>query len=172
MSGIPENTPTNGRAEAPDLSDAQRQEAVERAPKPDGLVIPAGMQPWHGGDSAPADWDGGPVAFRGHAQCAVYAGQVGNAKRFNGERWNHTSQKHLYVARAYDIIAYTPVTPASSERREAIARIIYAAHPSCEGHQFSGPYLRTFDDARLRGFREVASAYCLAGEIIDLLGEQ
>lgn len=26
-------------------------------------AIPAGMKPWHGGDSAPKDWDGGPVLW-------------------------------------------------------------------------------------------------------------
>jgi hypothetical protein len=36
----------------------------------DGPAIPEGMKPWHGGDSAPEDWDGGPV-YRG-AMDATY----------------------------------------------------------------------------------------------------
>jgi len=28
------------------------------------LLIPEGMKPWHGGDAAPVDWDGGPVLYR------------------------------------------------------------------------------------------------------------
>lgn len=54
-------------------------------------AIPVGMVPWHGGDCAPEDWDGGPVMFRG------------------GETSNDTGPWHwAHAHQRSDIIAYTP----------------------------------------------------------------
>jgi len=62
--------------------------------------VPEGMVPWAGGDSAPADWDGGPVLNRrGH----VVYGMHGQSP----SRWMH-------LASIDDIIAYTPSTPVQS----------------------------------------------------------
>ncbi len=56
-------------------------------------VIPDGMTPWHGGDSAPVDWDGGPVQFRD--------GKTGPFSFRYARNWNHDIKSHD------DIIAYT-----------------------------------------------------------------
>jgi hypothetical protein len=62
-------------------------------------AIPAGMAPWSGGDSAPEDWDGGPVKFRG------YLGLIDPKNPF---RWWHGP-----VGDPHDIVAY--MTKASRE---------------------------------------------------------
>ncbi|MCP3735645.1 hypothetical protein M9979_12250 [Sphingomonas sp. RP10(2022)] len=65
-------------------------------------AIPAGMVAWHGGDSAPVDWDGGPVYT--YDDSAEPGDQYELAPFHFGEGaecWQHNNP---YV----DIIAYTP----------------------------------------------------------------
>lgn len=72
---------------------------------PDDVAVPAGMVPWHGGDSAPADWNGGPVLFRnGFVTSGI------------GSSWSHPWAKGVDgepemdgATTPYDIVAYTPV---------------------------------------------------------------
>ncbi|WP_203309803.1 hypothetical protein [Sphingomonas beigongshangi] len=61
-------------------------------------AIPAGMKPWHGGDCAPSDWDGGPVLL---GDGRHYAANV-----IAGERlaWSHRGGEWAHG----DIVAYTP----------------------------------------------------------------
>lgn len=72
------------------------------------MTIPEGMVPWAGGDSAPADWDGGPVLLA------------------DGDEWAHkdaTTWTHDCGTR--NVIAYTPAaspahaTPDVGEVTEA-----------------------------------------------------
>jgi hypothetical protein len=77
--------------------------------------IPAGMKPWHGGDSAPKDWDGtDAIELR------------------DGSRWANSADDWTHDGGPGDIIAYTPkpATPApAADRREAIARAL----AKCDG---------------------------------------
>ena len=57
-------------------------------------ALPEGMVPWAGGDTAPADWDGGPVLIRRQHIVLGMAGQPPS-------RWMHLGSRD-------DIIAYTP----------------------------------------------------------------
>lgn len=91
---------------------AARQYLADLARSDSGRVeIPAGMVPWHGGDSAPADWDGGAVLLR-------------NGERDNGQAgndWRHTDL--AFEDSDTDIIAYTPKPTASGGgEREAVQR--------------------------------------------------
>ena len=66
--------------------------------------VPAGMKPWHGGDSAPDDWDGGKVLSRGHG--------LQHPDRLNGGRWGR-ERTHPFFAEdeeSCDIIAYATST--------------------------------------------------------------
>jgi hypothetical protein len=63
---------------------------------PTQAEVPAGMLPWHGGDSAPDEWDGGPVLGR----------SCGMMKAEDFYRW-------YWLNNGADIIAYTP-TPSTS----------------------------------------------------------
>lgn len=62
-------------------------------------AIPAGMKPWDGGDTAPEDWDGGPVLVR------------------NGDLIRRPERGELNLWRHYagwplgDVIAYSPKPP-------------------------------------------------------------
>ncbi|MFS0771084.1 hypothetical protein [Sphingomonas sp. 1P08PE] len=56
--------------------------------------IPAGMVRWNGGDSAPADWDGGRCAYNG------YPGEIGTVSSRNSAAWRADS--------SHRVIAYTP----------------------------------------------------------------
>lgn len=62
-----------------------------------GVVIPANMKPWSGGDSAPEDWDGGPVLLRGRVKPYV---QPPGAEALD---WGRSD-----VDAESDILAYTP----------------------------------------------------------------
>ena len=62
--------------------------ALDSAPE---SAIPAGMVAWHGGEDAPADWNGGPVFIRGGWE--IPSRRVSN--------WSHHK-------RSGDITAYTP----------------------------------------------------------------
>jgi hypothetical protein len=72
------------------------------------------MKECHGGDSAPADWDGGPVLMESVSGWRTFA----LPDRAGDERW-------LDFAGDYKVVAYTPKTPpaASSgqDLREALA---------------------------------------------------
>lgn|GEM_PF-6899838 len=64
------------------------------------VEIPPGMVEWHGGDVAPADWDGGPYLCRD-----------GKMYHMRGYGWGHGT--HCWNPTAdWDRIAYTP-TPAA-----------------------------------------------------------
>lgn len=98
------------RATEADAGDAWNTRATPPAVV-ESATIPAGMVPWHGGDSAPEDWDGGPVLFRtGRFAMPMMRRHV----------WTHPCP---YPA-ASDIIAYTPraksvesATPEGLEKR-------------------------------------------------------
>ena len=62
-------------------------------------AIPAGMKPWHGGDTAPEDWDGGPVLVR-----AGYL--IRRPERGELNLWRHYAGWPLG-----DVIAYSPKPP-------------------------------------------------------------
>jgi hypothetical protein len=86
------------------MSDCDAYRAILAASqvKPDPLpVIPEGMKPWHGGEDAPADWDGGPVRCR----CGLEMRAVGITD------WKHLDNDA-------DILAYTPAPFASPEPGE------------------------------------------------------
>ena len=79
--------------------------AALSAPRPvEAPSIPSGMKPWHGGDAAPADWDGGPVLFRNGT---VQSGALSS--------WSHPWDAGVAGESAvagstnpFDITAYTP----------------------------------------------------------------
>jgi len=83
-----------------------------------GEAIPAGMKPWHGGDSAPEDWDGGQVMLTDGSFCMPV-----------GHLWHPFGDVH--------VAAYTPkptpppIANARAEEREA-APISYADLVECE----------------------------------------
>jgi hypothetical protein len=69
--------------------------------------LPEGMAPWAGGDSAPADWDGGAVLLRNGS--VMFPSKVSLAYHANGTaRWNHQRENRNPD---WDIIAYTPTRP-------------------------------------------------------------
>ncbi len=71
--------------------------------------IPEGMVPWHGGDSEPDDWDGGPVLWR---NCAI----APPLRQDGPVRWAHTdpySRGH-----DFDIIAYTPASSNTPDQSD------------------------------------------------------
>lgn len=97
-----------------------------------GTVIPAGMVPWHGGESAPADWDGGPVLLA------------------DGERWGpyHASPGwatwDLEATNTRRIIAYTPRTSThSTVGDDARARAREVLEPFRRG--IGGKYDREYE---------------------------
>lgn len=69
------------------------------------VVIPAGMVAWHGGDSAPADWDGGPVLGDD--------GDLYEADEDGGLDWRHGLSARDIGA---DLIAYTPRTDVADSQ--------------------------------------------------------
>lgn len=72
-------------------------------------TIPPGFKPWHGGDSAPADWDGGEVYTHDSSEDA---GEVYSlAPSFFGEGDECWQRDNTFV----DIIAYTPTTPIADD---------------------------------------------------------
>lgn len=75
------------------VSDAEPVFDHELGPEPEA-VVPAGMVPWHGGDSAPADYDGGPFLRRNRAMFTPSNG-------FSAGYWGHCGSGR-------DIVAYTP----------------------------------------------------------------
>lgn len=67
------------------------------------VVVPPGMVPWKGGDTAPDDWDGGVFLTRCGARMD---GRIG------GEPfWDHSFG-------AGDVIAYTPRTPPAPSQEQ------------------------------------------------------
>jgi len=64
--------------------------------------VPEGMVSWAGGDSAPADWDGGKVRMRGGRHLNV---------THDAAMWDHDRSCRC---EEFDIIAYTPSTPVQS----------------------------------------------------------
>ncbi len=60
--------------------------------------IPDGMTPWHGGDSAPVDWDGGRVWLRELEWCDPA----------DVTKWLHDG-----VMSDVDIVAYTRAAPVA-----------------------------------------------------------
>ncbi len=63
--------------------------------------IPAGMVPWHGGDAAPADWDGGPVLWSKGPMC---------------KPGGFLSWRYCGTPGVPNIIAYTPKPALATER--------------------------------------------------------
>lgn len=79
-------------------------------------ILPIGMVPWAGGDSAPADWDGGPVLRRRSNVRGGYSlGNAGHADWW--KRHEIRGNRHLT-----DIIAYTPRTAATGRRPKMTPR--------------------------------------------------
>lgn len=70
-------------------------------------AIPEGMVAWHGGDVAPADWDGGPVLFR--------EGHIGEAE---DDSWMIGYGGPGPKPSPYDIIAYTPAADRLTDTGE------------------------------------------------------
>lgn len=82
-----------------DEDGGQRARAAVPPSKPDAPTLPEGMKPWHGGDAAPEDWDGGEC-LRSDRVTMLPS---------EGTDWQHKNDR-------YDIIAYTPVArPAATE---------------------------------------------------------
>lgn len=78
-------------------------------PQPSEPAIPATMKPWHGGDGAPEDWDGGEVLWSNGVTCWPSCDQVS---------WRSTVNGGLVT-----IIAYTPKPPtAQPSARVEIAK--------------------------------------------------
>lgn len=100
------------------------REATPPATSTGEREIPAGMKPWHGGDSAPEDWDGGPgVYFRN--------GRVSAERR--GWNWTH-------VGTGSDIIAYTPRADAilaQPSRTGEVERLALGVADTIEEHMKS-----------------------------------
>ena len=103
-----------------DPAHARLKHALASPPPVDRAeAIPAGMKPWHGGDSAPDDWDGGDVLCRDGG----YLTKGDEAP----DKWGWGNDN-----RAWDIIAYTPkpaappvegLTSGDALLREALQRI-------------------------------------------------
>lgn len=70
-------------------------------------VIPAGMKPWHGGDRAPNDWDGGPILCRA-------ADGPSDPSDKGPWYWRHDNV-------GSDIIAYTPKPTDTADLMDTIA---------------------------------------------------
>lgn len=109
------------------------------SPQPDaqqGEVagIPKGMKPWHGGDSAPDDWDGGFVLQR-NGTALSDASEGYDWRNFGGTTVDGDS----------DIIAYTPATLPSpaldAATIERLTRLLTEArwyvNDSLEAHEHS-----------------------------------
>ena len=85
----------------------------------DSITVPAGMVAWHGGDSAPANWDGGRVQFR-HGGCSIL-------RPGDGLDWRHGAIPHDIVPDGRtEIVAYTPriIGDSATGEREARDRIV------------------------------------------------
>lgn len=67
------------------------------------ITIPEGMKAWHGGEEAPADWDGGPYLCRDGAMYHMRGYGWGHGTNC----WNPTAD--------WDRIAYTPKPTPTSE---------------------------------------------------------
>lgn len=80
------------------------------APKPDEVTIPASMKHWHGGDSAPEDWDEKSVLLRDGTGC-VGIGVF---------RWDHQGFGD-------DIIAYTPKPRVTAGEKDALISAAFGA---------------------------------------------
>lgn len=107
--------------------------------------VPAGMVPWHGGDSAPADWDGGPTLLR-------------DGSHGDGEDWRHLVGIDD-IDSDNDIVAYTPkqATPTDEAvlgEREACAALCEKAAATWArtdmGHHISSSYRATAAAIRAR----------------------
>lgn len=73
-------------------------------------AIPAGMKPWHGGDSAPEDWDEKSVLLRDGTGC-VGIGVF---------RWDHQGFGD-------DVIAYTPKPRVTAGEKDALISAAFGA---------------------------------------------
>jgi hypothetical protein len=94
-------------------------------------LIPAGMKPWHGGDAAPEDWDGGPVWLAGDEMCAPDADDPFD--------WAHEGGE-LGCLECWCIVAYTPKAaalspPAGMMREEVIEECARAIEAFSERNQ-------------------------------------
>ena len=90
---------------------------------PPASKIPPGMKPWQGGDSAPADWDGGTVLRRN--------GTFTGATRLSD--WSNT-EDDCPNPLPDDIIAYTPAS--TSEVGPAMEQVMRAAAFSGTEHRY------------------------------------
>lgn len=99
------------------------------------IEIPTGMKAWHGGDSAPDDWDGGAILFRDGTLETLHS---------KGWDWTHVLTDPPSV-RAVEIIAYAPSgVGCMGETQQAPARrwfphLCFAGEPMHEG-QFREPW--------------------------------
>lgn len=108
-------------------------------------AIPAGMVPWHGGDAAPEDWDGGQVQFR----VGKLSQQSHNWAWFWGDPHDD-----------YDIIAYTPVARPAATAGE-VERC-----PMCEVWKATAASeAEAFEDAQSRNRELVATLQSDRGEV-------
>lgn len=75
--------------------------------------IPAGMKPWTGGDSAPGDWDGGPVLWRN--------GRIGASPAVPAwEQWCRRTDPD-----GRDIMAYTPEPVPATNQAGEVAKALF-----------------------------------------------
>jgi len=142
---------------------------AEEAPTP---TIPAGMVAWNGGDSAPEDWDGGPVWFREGRLSQRGEGPLADVhKKWNVGcgNWRHDNgwdrERKVAVQGKLDVIAYTPLaaTPKQAEQqgverlREAASRVLLAHTTRALRGRDHVPSMRDEQDA-IRDLRAALNA--------------
>jgi hypothetical protein len=66
------------------------------------------MVPWHGGDGAPADWDGGPVKLR--------CGDMEPANLIEDADWQVGYPENGFKPCRIDVVAYTPVRATAARQ--------------------------------------------------------
>lgn len=137
---------------------AARPTPADDAERREGIAIPEGMVAWHGGDSAPEDWDGGNVMRRN--------GRVGKAFKHPNDAklwglWSHGKTANRDAS--FDIIAYTPkATPTP----EAVINAISAERRRQIGSEGWTP---EHDDAHADGSMALAAAcYAMFASVGDV----
>jgi hypothetical protein len=111
-----------------------RRAALAQADQPSAAAIPAGMVPWHGGDGAPDDWDGG--------NCLTRQGEL--VLPLTDFRWLQGP------ALSSDIIAYTPTQPTTEAGSTVAAGewVMVPREPTRQMLAAVGKYPDTNDHAR------------------------
>jgi hypothetical protein len=126
-------------------------------------AIPVGMKPWHGGDSAPDDWDGGPVLGE---DGALYDPPIEWQKPSGGPDVVAYTPRMAHVDPI--VSAYTPKAPTAESAgpdREAVAEALW-------GVNNADRYGLTWEQAKASGHNWVAGCYQHADAITPLLSPQ